>query len=144
MNKEESIYTELNKKSLEWYTDSLLHATISYNKAILSLSIAVLGFIFGYIKLGTHKIEPLCLLIFIWILLISSILCIISSILLEQFQTEHYIKYIYNQLIPDKNININRDYWAHTLIRGLTIISGVFLVISLILFAIFVGLNIKS
>lgn len=139
----------LCKQSLEWHKEALLLAVQSYNKAILSLSTATLGFTFAFVKwlgLGNHS----SMLIWVWVSLILSDALILLSFLLDQIHTVHRIDYLYycvefmgNNAEEKKKLKaVNPKHWTDDVIFYLQTSSGIFLVMGIVLFTIFAGINI--
>lgn len=134
------VETELYKQLHNQHVDALLLASQSYDKAILSLSIASLGFTFAFLE-WAKPINYTCLLAFIWIFLILSLVIILLSFLFDQVHTEHRIKFLYSKIIVGSK-KVPEKHWTDNWLFVLPILSGVAYVFSITLFTIFVGVNI--
>jgi hypothetical protein len=76
-----------------------------------------------------------------WGFLILSIISILLSFLLVQIHAEHRIKFI-NNCDKEKN-NISENHWSNCAMGAAQLISGLFFVVGLIIFTIFVAINVK-
>ena len=132
---------ELFKKSLEKHMSALLLASQSYDKAILSLSTAALGFSFAFIKI-TPPTGHCCILLFTWFFLILSIVFVMASFLMDQLHTAHQIEYHYWRIL-EEGIKVERPHWTDAWMFPLPILSGVFFLLGITLFTIFVEINIS-
>lgn len=133
------------KEGIKQHTDRLLTASQSYDKAILGLSTATLGYTFIFAKyiIGqSHRGG--CLLSFTWFFLFLSILFVLISFVFEQRHAEHRIKYYYWCLTGKSENSADRKqkHWSDDEWTVLPILSGGLFFISIVLFTIFVGNNI--
>jgi len=99
---------KLYKHFEEQHFNMLSIASEGYNRIILSLSTAVLGFTFAIIKLVINKINCPCLLILAWVFLILTIAAILVSYIATQLHASHRIKYM-NSLIDGRN-DVSKDH----------------------------------
>jgi hypothetical protein len=136
-NSEKKLYMQLHGQ----HVDALLQASQSYDKAILSLSIASLGFTFAFVRWKNTSIYHTCLLSFIWFFLISAITMILLSFLCDQLHTSHRIEFL-NSKIIDESKKIAEKHWTDDWLFILPILSGLLYVVSILLFTIFVNANI--
>ena len=131
---------DLFKQSLEKHMTAMHLASQSYDKAILSLSTAVLGFTFAYIKLFP-AVSHCCVLAFTWFFLIISIVFVLISFVIDQFHCSHKIKYCYWRILAEGE-KIQESHWSDGWMIPFPILSGIFFVAGIVLFTIFVGINI--
>jgi hypothetical protein len=101
---------ELYKLSLEKHMNELLSASRSYDKSILSLTTATLGFTIAFIKI-LHHINGDCLLLFSWFFLISAIVLILFSFLIYQVHHEHRTKYYFSKILSNED-EISKAHWS--------------------------------
>ncbi len=134
---EKELYMQLHKQ----HVDALLLASQSYDKAILSLSIASLGFTFAFVEWIKSGINYVCLLHFIWFFLILTLATILSSFIFDQLHTSHRIEFLNSKIIEGSK-TVTEAHWTDNCLYVVPILSGFFYVASIILFAVFVGLNI--
>lgn len=131
------------KVGIKIHSEQFLSAAQSYNKAILSLATATLGYTFIFVKflMGACNRHD-CLLAFTWFFLILSILFVLISFVVEQFHSEHRIKYYYWCLTgkADSAADRKKDHWSDDEYMVLPILSGGFFVVGIVLFSIFVSL----
>ena len=132
---------DLFKQSLEKQMTAMHLASQSYDKAILSLSTAALGFTFAYIKLFPAA-GHCCVLAFTWFFLIISIVFVLISFVIDQFHCAHKIKYGYWRILGEGE-KIQESDWTDSWMIPFPILSGVFFVVGITLFTIFVGINIS-
>lgn len=135
-------YQEENcKEAIKQHTYSLLSASQSYDKGILGLSTAALGYTFIYARYfgGYHS----CLLSFTWFFLVLSILFVLVSFIFEQLHSEHRIKYYYYCLTGlGEPTDRKPKHWSDDEWMILPSLSGGCFLLGIILFVIFVE-NIK-
>ncbi len=115
------------------HVSMMFNASQSYDKAILTLSTALLGFAFAFVKLG--EIHCTRVLIFSWISLIISIISILLSFMIVQIHAENRLRTLNS---PSKNNN----HWSDFTMDLLQWTAGLFFLIGLIGFTVFVGMNI--
>ena|SRR3982751_1668751 len=130
------------KAGIKTHSEQFLAAGQSYNKAILSLSTATLGYTFVFVKVILNSaVHHDCLLAFTWVCFIVSILFLLISFIVEQFHSEHRIKYYYWCLTGKSDSSADREkkHWADDKNMFLPILSGGFFLLGVILFSIFVN-----
>lgn len=128
---------------LEKHMTKLVGASESYDKAILSLSIAALGFIFAYQRFGDKLRQPEYLFLAVFFLCLS-IVFILFSFLYQQFHSQHRIKYYFYRItnLVENESDKKLEHWADDDWLIWPIFSAVFLVVGIVLFALLVGNNI--
>lgn len=131
---------ELYKQSLEKHMTALLSASQSYDKAILSLSIAALGFTFAFVRLVPH-VNHTCLLPFTWFFLIAAIVFVLLSFLIDQRHSHRRIEHLYSNIVNKLEKDMD-PHWEDKWMVTLPIIAGVFFVTAITLFTIFASQNI--
>lgn len=136
---------EYCKEGIKQHTYRLLMASQSYDKAILGLSTATLGYTFVFAKFiigQPHRGG--CLLSITWFFLFLSILFVLISFVFEQRHAEHRIKYFYWCLTrkSESTADKKQKHWSDDEWMILPILSGGCFFVSIVLFAIFVGANI--
>ena len=131
--------TENCREGINIYTNRLLDASFSYDKGILSLATATLGYTFVFAK---YILSRSCssLLAFTWFFLILSILFVLISFVIEQVHSKHRINYYYWCLTgKGKPVDKKKSHWSDDDWMLLPIFSGGFYLIGVILFTIYVG-----
>lgn len=134
---------EIDKLYFEKHVDALLQASKLYDKAILSLSTASLGFIFALVQWKNNTLSCKCLLILIWILLILAMATTILSFLIDQYHSADKMRYYSYQFVNKKTNKMDEPHQTGYWMEKLSIISGLSFIFATILFTIFVGINIK-
>lgn len=132
------------KEGVKIHTEKLSMASQSYDKAILSLSTAALGYIFLFVKfIINNSYIHACFISFVCFFLILSILFVLISFVVEQLHSAHRIKYYYWCLTGKSSNSSDKKQknWTDTWMILLSILSGGCYLISIILFSIFVGIN---
>lgn len=132
---------ELFKQSLEKHMNALHSASQSYDKAILSLSTAALGFTFAFTELSSAT-NYCYILGFTWFFLIISILFILISFLIDQLHCAHKIKYCYWRILKEGN-EVKYTHCTDCWMIPIPILAGVCFIIGITLFTIFVAINIS-
>lgn len=130
---------ELNLLSLKIHMRALLSASQLYDRAILSLSLAVLGYIFVYVK-HIPSINYKCLLILSCAFLIFSIISVLMSFIVDQYHCEHRVDYL-QSIIENSSSTVSRSHWSDDWMSKLSIVSGVFFIVAITMFVIFLGTN---
>lgn len=131
---------ELFKLFLQKHMDALHSASQSFDKAILSLSTASLGFTFAFVKLASPTNSP-CVLAFTWFFLILSILFILVSFLIDQLHCSHKIKFSYWRILNEGE-KIKESHWSDCWMIPFPILAGICFVIGITLFTVYVGINV--
>lgn len=122
----------------------MIESSASYDKALITLTTAFLGFIFAVIKLSSTSIHCLAFLVLILVCLMISILCSLLSFWFDQLYGDSLISYadkFYNEGIDEYR---NKKHWSYFASMFSKIISGVLFFLALILFSIFIFSNIKN
>ncbi len=114
---------ELYKHFQAQHYDLLSIASQSFNKTILSLSTAIIGFTFAIIRLVDNKIEKLCQLKATWIFLAAAIFFILVSFITTQIHAQHRIKYM-NSVIDEK-YDVPYKHWTDWAMFYSALLSGV-------------------
>lgn len=134
---EKEFYKQLHGQ----HVDALLLASQSYDKAILSLSTASLGFTFAFAKWVKSGTSNSCLLSFIGLFLILAIVTILVSFLFDQVHTSHRIEFLNSKIIAGSK-KVCEEHWTDNWLFALPILSGVFYVFGITLFAVFANANV--
>lgn len=118
-----------------------MQAGSSFEKAILTLSTASLGFTLAFVK-DLHEKSNMCLLSFVWFFLVTSIFLILLTFYLDQRDTEDQITKFSSAIINKsrKNMSTNLICCLMTILPWIS--CGLFF-IAIILFSIFVYSNIS-
>lgn len=130
------------KEAVKRDMSRLTMASQSYDKGVLGLSTATLGYTFAfahYFQGNNHS----CLLAFTWFFLVLSIVFVLISFIFEQFNSQHTIKYYFWCLTGKSSKRADRvqKHWSDDEWMILPISSGGCFLISIVLFTIFVGIN---
>lgn len=153
-NESSSVMKEMNKQSLKTHIDTLLLASASYDKAILSLSVATLGFTFAFMRFVEpgHRWVDIDSLYLSWISLVLSIIFILIVFVFDQIHSAHRIEFYRWSILKDekdyengskfKDEDKKLKHWTDKYIYWTSIYSGIFYVIGIIIFTVFAGKNI--
>lgn len=135
-----SLKQELYMQSLEKHMSALLQASQAYDKAILSLSTASLGFTFAFINFINHPNHS-CLLPFTWFFLIIAMALTLISFLIDQIHSAHRVSFNYWR-ITSEGKKIDDEHWTDAWLFLFPILSGTAFAIGITLFAIFVSISV--
>jgi hypothetical protein len=127
----------------ERHIDTLLSASESYNKAILTLSTASLGYTFVFydsVSKANSPINCICLLIIIWILLILSIALILASLLADQSVSQKKILR-YQSMAKDGVIRPPHEGYDKIIMEKFPIYSGLCFLFAIVLFTLLMANN---
>lgn len=131
---------EVNRIKYRAHLATLLTASNSFDKGVLGLSTASLGFTFAFIKTIPHA-HCICLLILTWVLLVLSIISISVAFIIYQIHSTERMKEMHKSIINNSALDDKPD-WTDFWMTWLPPIAGLCLVFSISLFTIFVGQNI--
>lgn len=126
----------------EKHVDILHAASKSFDKAVLGLATASLGFTFAFIELiKTKNIMPnaFSLLIITWVFLIISLVCMLASLIAEQKHCVIMIKK-YDSLLHGSYVS-NSTNCITTIMKMGPILSSFSFIFGIIFFTIFAGIN---
>ena len=132
----------IHRKFLDQYLIMFAIGAKSFDKAILSLSTVSLGFTFAFLKSINHIIFKR-LLYFSWSLFILSILSVLLTFIFLQKHSIHRIQFLSSEITEDNN-NITETHWTDKLLVILQYICVLSFIFGLILFTIFVAININN
>lgn len=119
--------------------DIIVGSSLAYDKSIISLSTVALGFIFAVSKYPESQVGCKAFLIFILILLILTVTSSLLSFWFDQlfgYSLRHQAKLYYQSEKDEFKFNKNWSYYASLWSK---IISGMFFIISLVLYTIYFG-----
>lgn len=133
---------ELYKQFQGQYCDMLSMASEAYNKALLGLSISIIGFTFAVLKFADKPIQNLCQLKLSWTFFTITIFLILISFVATQQHAQHRIRYI-NSIIDEKN-NVKFEHASDWLMYWTTLLAGVTFFIGIACFAFFCWENINT
>lgn len=133
-----SIYQRLH----EWEKEALLQASISFDKSIITLSSALLGFAFAIVRFSVHK--SFIYIFFIkasFVLAIGAILATLVSFLCDQEHTIRSIDHIQN-ILNTRVYSERKPHCVDNWMRWFGFLALVFFILSIISFAVFAIANI--
>jgi len=122
----------------------MVEASSSYDKALITLTTAFLGFIFAVIKLSPLLLHSMPLLIFILVCLIVAIFCSLMSFWFDQLYGDSIINYAHKFYIEDNNEYRTKKHWSYYASLVTKILAGALFILALILFSIFLFSNFES
>lgn len=131
-----------NRKMFDQYLAMFFIAASSFDKAVLGLSTASLGFTFAFLKLLHHAVVHKCLVIFTWGCFIVSIISILLALICVERYALHGIKYFTYEVLGRAN-KYHRGHWTNSLMPVLQSISAILFILGLVTFSIFVGINVQ-
>ena len=134
------IAIKINLISYKGHFDTLLAAGSAYDRAILGLSTASLGFTFALIR-GLKTISCVCLLYFIWFFLILSIIFTLIAFFIYQHNAILGMEKAESKLLL-KPRRLTENKWVKISMENLPLLAGIFFILAIALFSIFVGINI--
>ncbi len=130
-----------NRKMFDQYLAMFFIAASSFDKAVLGLSTASLGFTFAFLKLLHHTVIHKCLIILTWGCFIISIISILLALVCVERHALHGIKYFTYEVLERVN-KYQREHWTDSLMVVLQSISAISFILGLTAFSIFVGINV--
>jgi hypothetical protein len=116
-------------------------AAQSFDKAILALSTISLGFIFAFLEIRKVGVEYKCVLAFSWLFLIITILSILVTFIFVQKHALHRVDYFSHKVLESKK-DVVLEHWTDCYIEMFQYVSASSFVIGLVLFTVFVSLNV--
>jgi len=131
-------YQEINNRSLSNIEN--------YDKAILSLSVGLLGLSITFIKniVSLNKAEYLWLLQISWLFLVLAIIITVFSFLAGNLANEKHLEFAEDYYINnDENAFDKKSNWT-TLTEWLNRFSGIFFILGIILTVAFVNVNLDK
>lgn len=118
-------------------------AAQSFDKAMLTFSIASLGFTFAFLEVYRIGINYKPILICSWCLFVIAILCILITFIFLQYHALHRVGHYSKKYLMKKNYNGKSDHWTDCFLGVLQWLSLTSFVGGLVMFTVFVALNIK-
>ena len=126
----------------EWEKEALLQASVSFDKSIITLSSALLGFAFAIVRFSAQK--PFVCICFIkasFIFAIGAILTTLASFLCDQEHTVRSIAHIQN-ILNTREYSERKAYCVDNWMRWFGFLALGFFILAIISFAIFAIANI--
>lgn len=133
-----AIYQQIH----EWEKEALLQASISFDKSIITLSTALLGFAFAIVRFSGHK--PLVCTCFIktsFIFAIGAILATLASFLCDQDHTVRSIARI-QKILNTRQYSEQENHWVDDWMRWFGYIALGFFILAIGSFTVFAIENI--
>ncbi len=130
---------DLYKMQYNAHLTRFMNAGSSFEQAILTLSVASLGFIFAFIKVHPDS-SHFCLLYFTWFFLILSISLLLFTLLVDLKDTENQLN-IQSKAIKEQHFIENNDSQTAFLLIFLPRIACVSYFLALLTFSAFVHLT---
>jgi hypothetical protein len=133
---------EMYQRLHEWEKEALLQASVAFDKSIITLSSALIGFAFGIVKFVEHStLSCVCLLKGSIILAIGAILSTLASFLCDQEHSVLSMEHV--QKILDTRIHSDqKPHWVSNWMRWFGFIALGFFIFAMMTFAIFAIVNI--
>lgn len=141
-NKISDAMYEMYQRLHEWEKEALMQASVAFDKSIITLSSALIGFAFGIVKLVEHStLSCMCLLKISMVLAVGAILSTLASFLCDQEHSVRSMEHV--QKILDTRIHTNQEpHWVGDWMRWFGFIALGFFVLAMTTFAIFAIVNI--
>ncbi len=130
------------KKMAQDHLSIYFIAAQSFDRAILTLSIASLGFTFAFIEVHKIVFKYKAVLFISWGLFIGTVFLILITYVFLELHALHRFKHYSQKALEQKNV-VTLSHWTDCWLKTFQCISMVSFVAGLILFAIFVALNIN-
>ncbi len=131
-------YKEINSRTLSNIEN--------YDKAILSLSVGLLGLSITFIKniVSLNKTDDLYLLQLSWLFLVFAIMTTILSFLSGNFANEKHLEFAEDYYLNDNEHAFDKKSIWTTITEWLNRFSGIWFILGIILTVIFVNTNIDK
>jgi hypothetical protein len=126
----------------EWEKEALLQASVSFDKSIITLSSALVGFVFAIVQFIGHK--PLVYLFFIkasFVLAIGAIFATLASFLCDQEHTVRSIDHIQN-VLNTRIYSERKPHWVDHWMKWFGFLALGSFILAIISFAVFAIVNI--
>ena len=126
----------------EWGKEALLQASVSFDKSIITLSSALIGYAFGVAKFLEHSTFSCpCLLKISVIFAVGAILSTLASFLCDQEHTVRSLEHV-QKILNTRVYSEQESHWVDKWMQWFGFIALVFFILAMVTFAIFAVLNI--
>ncbi|HVE44494.1 MAG TPA: hypothetical protein VNC84_05100 [Gammaproteobacteria bacterium] len=141
-NKSRSDIKYYRRIKLTHYLSMFLVVAQSFDKAILSLSIASLGFTFAFLKLEKNHLVYMKLLELSWLFFVLAIISVVIALIFTEKYALHRVRFHSSKMLASK-VRVKLVRCRDQIMSFSQYLSALFFIVAVILFTIFVWLNIE-